>query len=246
MHNSIYYKAQQTVALIGLLCSGIVFSGAAPSVIAFEEGEQFNLSLSSINFNRVFVEGEEIIKLSYPQGSLTVDKSEMNNPEITEGSVYIKPNFEVPITLFVTTDKGRHVSLTLTPDESFGKTLRLVAKKQTKSNFVKSDTQDVTEVDEVMASMKAGETPKDFNVARTIIRPFYIRKDIKVTLEKHYQGSRLTGYVYRLENKSNHEVALTTDLFSNRAAQSLSLSEEQLAPKKVAYLYGLYSVDGQA
>lgn len=246
MRNSIYYKDQKTLALISLLFSGIAFSGAAPSVIAFEEGEQFNLSLSSINFNRVFVEGETIVKLSYPEHSLTVDKSEMETPDITEGSVYIKPNFEVPITLFVTTDKGHHVSLTLTPDESFGKTLRLVAKKQTKTNYVKSDTQDVSEVDEVMASMKAGETPKDFNVERTIIRPFYIKKDIKVTLEKHYQGSRLTGYVYRLENKSNHEVALTTELFSNRAAQSLSLSEEQLAPKKVAYLYGLYSVDGQA
>ncbi|MDP3268083.1 MAG: type-F conjugative transfer system secretin TraK [Legionella sp.] len=246
MPNSNYYPARINLSILSLLFSGIVCSGSPPSVIAFEEGEQFNVSLSSINFNRVFVEGETIVKLSYPHKSLTVDKSEIEPPAINEGSVYIKPNFEVPITLFITTDKEHHLSLTLTPDESFGKTLRLVAKKQTKTHFVTSDTQDLTEVDEVMASMKAGDTPKDFNVARTISRPFYIKKDIKVTLEKHYQGSRFTGYVYRLENTSNHEVGLTTELFSNREALSLSLSDEQLAPRKVAYLYGLYSNEGKA
>lgn len=244
MHKSLYYQVKKIVVLISLLCSAIACAGAAPSVIAFEEGEQFNLSLSSINFNRVFVEGETIIKLSYPQGSLTVDKSEMEKPESTEGSVYIKPNFEIPITLFLTTDKGHHVSLTLTPDESFGKTLRLIAKAQTKSNYVKSNTPDVTEVDAAMAAMRAGEIPKDFNAQRVTPSPFYIRKDIKVTLEKQYQGTRLTGYVYRLENKSNHEIALTTDLFSHRNAESLSLSDEALLPKKIAYLYGLYSNQG--
>lgn len=246
MHNSLYYKTKKAVVLISIVCSGIAFSGSAPSVLSFEEGEQFKLSLSSINFNRVFVEGESIVKLSYPEHALTVDKSEMEALDMVDGSVYIKPNFEVPITLFLTTDKGHHVSLTLTPDESFGKTLRLVAKKQTKSNYVKSESQNASEVDEAMASMKAGEIPKDFNAAPAISRPFYINKNIKVTLEKHYEGSRLKGYVYRLENKSNHEVTLTTDLFSNRTAQSLSLSEEQLPPKKVAYLYGLYTNDGQA
>lgn len=245
MLNSSYYKAKYAIVLLSLLCSGITCAGAAPSVITFEEGEQFNMSLSSINFNRVFVEGETIVKLSYPQGSLTVDKSEMDKPDIVEGSVYIKPNFEVPITLFLTTDKGHHLSLTLTPDESSGKTLRLVARAQTKSNYVKSDTPDVSEVDEVMAAMKAGEVPKDFNVAPAISRPFYVKKDIKVTLEKRYLGTRFEGFIYRLENTSNHEIALTTDLFSNHSAQSLSLSDEQLQPKKTAYLYGLYSNEGQ-
>ena len=244
MHNPVFIKAKKTVFLISLLCLGVSFAGSTPSVIVFEEGEQFNLSLSSLNFNRVFVEGETITQLSYPKKSITVDKNEMGIPESIDGSVYIKPNFSIPITLFVTTDKGHHLSLTLTPDESVGKTLRLIPKVQTKTHYVKSDTHEVVEVDEAMAAMKAGEIPKDFNTAPAVSRPFYIKKDIKVTLEKHYQGELFTGYVYRLENKSNHEIALTTDLFPHRKAQSLSLSEELLAPKKVAYLYGLYRNEG--
>lgn len=243
MPSSNYYKTKTAAVLLSFLCSGLTFAGAPPSVISFEEGEQFKLALSSVNFNRLYVEGEAIIKLSYPEHAFTVDKSKIDNPAVTDGSVYIKPNFEVPITLFLTTDKGHHVSLTLTPDESSGKTLRLVAKAQTQLKYVKPNT-DVSEVDEAMAALRAGETPKDFKVERVRSSPFYIKKDIKVTLEKQYQGQGLTGYVYRLENKSNHEIALATNLFSHKNAQSLALSDEELPPKKVAYLYGLFSNQG--
>lgn len=246
MPNLSFFNAKNALFGLGILSSSLVFSGAPPLVIAFEEGEQFNLSLSNLNFNRVFVEGETITQLNYPEGSLTVDKSEMDKTESTESSVYLKPNFEVPITLFLTTNKGHHLSLTLTPGGAIGKTLRLVAKAPTKLNYVKSNTPDLTEVDEAIAALKAGETPKGFNEKNIIPSPFYIKKDIKVTLEKQYQGGGLTGYVYRLENKSKHEIALTTDLFSHRFAKRLSLSDETLLPKKVAYLYGLYSNQDKA
>lgn len=244
MQSSIYSKTQRILFLTGLLCGGIATAGAIPSVISFEEGEQFNLSLSSINFNRVFVEGEKITKLSYPERAFTVDKSEMDDLNSIEGSIYLKPAFDVPITLFLTTDKGHHFSLTITPNEAVGKTLKLVAKTQTKLKFVKNDVSDLNQNEEVLAAMKAGEIPKDFHLERTLSRPFYIKKDIKVVLQKQYQGESLTGYVYRLENTSNHEIALTTELFSNNKAQTLSLSDERLPPKKVAYLYGLYSNEG--
>ena len=119
-----------------------------------------------------------------------------------------------------------------------------MAKTQTKLNFVKNNVSDLNQNEEVLAAMKAGEVPHDFHLERTLSRPFYIKKDIKVVLQKHYQGESLTGYVYSLENISNHEVALTTELFSNNKAQTLSLSDEHIAPKKVAYLYGLYSNEG--
>ncbi|MBA2649868.1 MAG: type-F conjugative transfer system secretin TraK, partial [Legionella sp.] len=52
MPNSTYYKAKKLVFLIILAGSGMACAGAIPSVIAFEEGEQFNMTLSNINFNR--------------------------------------------------------------------------------------------------------------------------------------------------------------------------------------------------
>ena len=227
-----------------IFCSQNVFAGDIPLAIPFVEGEQFNLALSGINFNRVFVEGEKITQLSYPAGAFTVDKSDMADVDSKEGSVYIKPTFDAPLTVFFTTDKGHHFSLTVKSTDTFGKTVRFLAKRETAMKYVKADIPDVPKVDVAMESMKAGDIPKDFNVVRIKPRPFYVNKAIKVSLEKQYRGEGLTGYVYRLENKSTHDMKLTTSLFSHRKAESLSLSDDTLAPKKIAYLYGLYSNEG--
>ena len=240
MQNKTYLKGLVLLAL-PLLFSQSVFAGALPASIPFEDGEQFNLSLSGINFNRVFVEGEKITQLSYPAGAFAVDKSEMESSDGKEGSVYLKPMSDAPLTVFFTTDKGHHFSLSVKASETFGKTVRMSMKRQTAVRYVKADVADVSAVDEAMLAMKLGDVPKDFNVVRIKSRPFYVNKDIKVSLEKQYQGETLTGYVYRLENKAGPEVKLTTSLFSHKKADMLALSEDTLAPKKVAYLYGLYS-----
>ena len=63
------------------------FAGQQPVVIPFIEGEQLNVSLSRVNFNRVFVEGEKIVQVSYPQGGFDVDKSETSVPDLKEMTV---------------------------------------------------------------------------------------------------------------------------------------------------------------
>lgn len=241
MQHIINRRGRAFLAGGSLLISSIVLAGTIPPVMQFEEGEQFNLSLSHINFNRVFVEGEKITKLRYPMGTFVVDKSEFNNPEGSDGSVYLKPVFDAPITVFFSTDKGRHFSFTIKSDESSGKTLRLLVKNQTQLKYVKRDAPNISATDAVIAAMKAGEAPPNFKSVRIIPQPFYVKKDIKLTLEKQYQGERLSGYVYRIENKSSHEMALSTALFSHKKAEALSLSQDTLAPKQVAYLYGLYN-----
>lgn len=243
MRNTINQKGRVAGIITGLLFSSVLFASQAPVAIAFEEGEHFNLSLSSINYNRVFVEGETITALRYVKGTFVVEKGDPEKPETFEDSVYLKPVFDTPLTIFFTTDKKHHFSLTVKPDESAGKTLRLLVKNQTALKYVKRDTTNISDVDAAMAAMKVGETPKDFSIKHVVSRPFYVKKDIKVSLEKHYQGASSSGYVYRIENKSNHEIALSTSLFSYKKAESLSLSDDILAPKKVAYLYGLYSND---
>ena len=243
MHNTINRLSLSTSLLIGLLMSHALCAGGQPRAIAFEDGEHFDMTLSRINYNRVYVDGEIITKLRYTKGTFVVEKGDPQKPDILEDSVYLKPVFDAPLTVFFTTDKKHHFSLTIKSDESAGKTLRLLAKNQTTLKYVKRDTNDVSDVDAAMSAMKSGEAPKDFSSKHVVSRPFYVKKDIKVSLEKQYQGAHSSGYVYRIENKSNHDVALSTALFSHKKAEVLSLSDDTLAPKKVAYLYGLYSND---
>lgn len=236
-------KKQRILLLISLCVSAQLFAGAPP-IIPFEEGERFNLSLSKLNFNRVYVEGEKITQVSYPEGTFVVDKSELDVPESREGSVYLKPAFEAPLTVFFATDKGHHFSITVNADETYGKTLRLALRETTQRHYIRKDTSDVSLVDEVMESIKAGEIPKDFHRASVVSRPFYIKKDIKVSLEKEFIGKEYKAYVYRIENKAGHVIDLTPALFNNQKAESLSLSADTLNPKQIAYLYGLYPNEG--
>lgn len=228
--------------LISLLFQGAIFAGTPPQLLSFQEGEQFTVTLSRLNYNRIFVEGEKIIGTRFPVGTVIIDKSDMENQNSLEESVYLKPKFDEPITIYFTTDKKHHFSITVSSDESVGKTVRLIARQET-SKYVKNTVNNASEVDEVIMAMQEGETPKDFMLGRVYIRPFYIKKDIKVSLEKRYENERLTGYVYRLENKGSHPIALSTSLFDRRNAVTLVLSEDTLAPKQVAYLYGLYNHD---
>lgn len=227
-----------------MLLGTFSFAGQIPVVIPFIEGEQLNVSLSRVNFNRVFVEGEKIVQVSYPQGGFDVDKSETSVPDLKEGSVYIKPMFDAELTVFFATDMGHHFSMTVKADDAFGKTLRLLSKNQKTLEYVKAPATEVTAIEEVMQAMIAGEIPRDFKNERVVPRSFYVKKDLKLSVEKLYRGENLTGYVYRIENKANHDVALTTALFANQKAESLSLSTDKLGIGQVAYLYGLYSNQG--
>lgn len=240
-------KKLLTTLSVSLLFSSLGFGGegsSTPSILKFQEGEQFKIALSRVDFNRIYVEGEKIVELSFPEGSFMVDKSEQESDELDDGSVLIKPVFDLPLTAFFVTDKGHHFSLKVHASDESASTLRLLSKVTPKLNFIKKNTDDVVLVEDALSAMKAGESPKNFSTVAVIPSPFYVKKDIKVMLEKQYKGSLLSGYVYRLENKSKHEIALTTNLFSHKKAEMLSLSDEKLKPNQVAYLYGLYRNEG--
>lgn len=231
------------VLMASALLIGATFAGTSPQQITFQEGEHVTVSLSRLNYNRVFVEGERIIRVSYPQGTLVIDKSDLDNPASLEESIYLKPRFDEPLTLFLTTDKKHHVSLTINADDSTGKTVRLVARQDT-AKFVTHHTRNASEVETIMAHLQAGEMPDGFKPARLIVRPFYVKKHINVRLVKQYEGARLTAVVYRLDNTSSRPIEISTHLFDRRHAESLALSEDTLAPKQSAYLYGLYRHEG--
>lgn len=240
-------KKRISMACIGFLFTSLVSASegsSIPSIIKFQEGGQFKISLSRIDFNRIYVEGEKIVELSFPEGSFMVDKSEQESDELDDGAVLIKPVFELPLTAFFVTDKGHHFSLIVNASDEEASTIRLLSKVESKLNFIKKNTDDVALVEEALSAMKAGVVPEYFSSVPVIPSPFYVKKGIKVTLEKQYKGNALTGYVYRLENKSKNEMALTTNLFSHKKAELLSLSDEKLKPNQIAYLYGLYRNEG--
>lgn len=223
-----------------------VFADNAPKPIGFEDGEQFSLNLSRFDYNRIYVEGEVINKIIYPEKTFIVSKNKDESRDTTDESIYLKPVFSIPVTLYIVTNKDHHFSITVKSDESLGKTLRFRLKNQTALKYVApqlSESPD-TDIEDVMSLMKEGHLMTGFKPVKVTPRPFYVKKNIRVILKNQYVSQNLSGYVYQLQNNSSHPIQLSTALFSNQKAALLSLSDEVLAPNQVAYLYGLYRREG--
>lgn len=87
-----------------LVSAGLFLVLASPSMhakdlIGVQENDHVALTLSHDNFNRLYVEGDKITRLRFPEGAMSVENDE-------DGSVYLDVKDEKPFTLFISTQKG--------------------------------------------------------------------------------------------------------------------------------------------
>lgn len=224
--------------LLGLLLTTAVFAGEKPQMLKFEEGEQLATSLSKVNFNRIFVEGERITKISFPEQTFLIDKSGMDDER--DGSIYLKPLVDMPLTIFFTTDENHHFSLTVKSNDALGRTLKLVRKGVKGYDYMVAKLDEQYKTDDAMSELMEGKVPHDFSEINVKPSPFYVHKNLKLTLLKQYRSKTSSAYVYRIENKSKEAIELDSSLFANPKLLSLEFSEHQLKPMQAAYLYGFY------
>jgi conjugal transfer pilus assembly protein TraK len=207
--------------------------------LKFEEGERLSLTLSSLNFNRIEVAGERIIKVSFPEHSFIVEQNKEEQDDL-DGAVVLKPLAHIPLTVYFVTSAAHHFSVTITPVDDLGKTIQLVSKKLKGFDYVKSQEQSQYQSSDLLTTLMEGQTPAGFQELAIKTTPFYLQNHLKVTLVKHYQGKDQSGYVYLVENQSKNRIALTPRLFEHPKLISMDLSKKLLLPKQTAYFYGIY------
>lgn len=224
--------------LLSTIFSASVFGNTA-ATFKFEEGEQLTVALSSINFNRIDVEGERITKISFPERSFIVEQSKEIHDDL-EGAVMLKPLAHIPLTVYFTTNLNHHFSATISPSDDLGKTIKFVSKKLKGFDFVESKVKSQYETNDLMTALMEGSTPSGYQEVTVKPTSFHLHKQLKVTLLKQYKGQESSGYVYRIENQSKKDMELTPTLFENPKLVSMELSEKVLQPKQEAYFYGIY------
>ncbi len=214
-------------------------AGNTLATLKFEEGERFTLSLSSLNFNRIDVEGERIVKVSFPEHSFIVEKSKESEDDL-DGAVVLKPLAHIPLTVYFTTNLNHHFSVTVSPTEDLGKTIKLVSKKLKGFEYAKEQEQIQYQQSDLMSALMEGTTPSGFQEVAIKPTTFRLHKQLKVTLVKQVRGKGSSGYVYRVENQSNKPMELTASLFEHPKLMTMELSEKMLQPSQTAYFYGIY------
>ncbi|EEZ93473.1 MULTISPECIES: type-F conjugative transfer system secretin TraK [Legionella] len=214
-------------------------AGNTVATLKFEEGERFALSLSSLNFNRIDVEGERIVKVSFPEHSFIIEQSKESEDDL-DGAVVLKPLAHIPLTVYFTTNLNHHFSATVSPTEDLGKTIKLVSKKLKGFDYAKAQEQSQYQQSDLMTALMEGTTPSGFQEVGIKPTTFRLHKHLKVTLVKQVRGKESSGYVYRIENQSNKPMELTASLFEHPKLMTMELSEKMLQPSQTAYFYGIY------
>lgn len=240
---------------IGLILGLLAVNAMAemPKEVKFQEGESIKLVLSKINLNRVFVKGDKITQIRYPEKAFAIDTSGIEDSESGLDSVYIKPVFDGELTLFVTTNKNHNFSIQVSSDDSEGKTVQMIpSSKRHKKPAHASITQNTKEIktslnEEIIEDMAQERTPKEFNLLNIKGQPFYIQKVIKAKPIKVYQGNNLKSYVYEIENKSKSSVALKNEWFTtNKNIRAMRLEKGELQPGEKTHFYAVYNDDSRS
>jgi len=243
-------KKLKTALIIGILSMNA--QASMPQDIMFKEGESIQLTLSKINFNRLYVKGEKITEIRFLEGTFTVEKP--NKDEIDSGleSIYLKPTFDDKLTLFITTNKHHHFSIQANSDESLGKTFEMVPASLIKNvkrvadkpnNFIRKEKpQILSDLDQIFQDMENLQTPRGFEQVKFNGQSFFLQKIIKTKPIRVYQGNSLKSYVYEIENISKAKVKLDKAWFSkNKNTKAIHLSKNELNPSEKAYLYAVYN-----
>lgn len=228
----------KTLKILSLLAlASIAAAGEVPEVTKFSEGEALHVSLSKLNFNRIFIEGESIIKVSYLKNAFLVEK---DRNEEQDGSIYLKPLSALPLTLFIVTNENHHLSLTVSANLELGKTIALVSKESKGFNYRKAKEEENARESDVLAELMEGRAPTGFTEEAVQSKPFNFHHQFKLTLMKQYRSDDKTAYVYQVENKTKNVLELTPKLFENNKLLNLELTQSEIKPNEIAYFYGIY------
>jgi conjugal transfer pilus assembly protein TraK len=159
-----------------------------------------------------------------------------------DGSLYFKPVYLTQtFSLFLTTQKGRHVSVVVTPTTGQGQTLALVPNQAAKADIHwERNSGYLHLLQTMMLSMLQNKPLKGMQKqAVTESRVFSHSKHLQMQLTTIFSGGQLTGLVYRITNTSKYAYRLYERTFYRPGVRAVHLSQQLLKPHHSAWVYTL-------
>lgn len=236
------------VYLTALTCllAGIV----SASKVTITDNADTALILSQSNYNRIFIENDRISDAVFPEKAMGIQRDE------SDGSLYVMPSSNEPFTLFLSTEGGRHFSVTVQGEEALGKTFELVppklaavkplahvAQKKTapqKSAKAKTKTdEDFNSVIpfELVTHMSNNEPMPGFQIKKQFGMAERWKEGLSLLPRAKWQGKDYLGEVIELYNASSKPLKLHDDWFDDGHVRAMMLSAKTIEPKGRVMLY---------
>ena len=174
--------------------------------ISVKDNSDIALTLSQGNYNRLVVKNDKIMEAVFPPNAMAIKCDEQ------DGSVYVLLAASNPFTLFLTTETGRHFSVTLNGEESLGKTIELVpsqpASTKTVANTIKINPKTITQdavPEAILAMLTHMEQQKPFadvSIKRQFGKVERWSKGLTLLPKESWDGKLLKGETIELYNRA--------------------------------------------
>ncbi|MGL6029915.1 MAG: type-F conjugative transfer system secretin TraK [Legionella sp.] len=214
-----------------IACLGCTPLVQAQTLLNVEENETIELNLSSTDFNRLFVTGDKITKLRFPEGNLTVENDK-------DGSIYLDVKENKPFTLFVTTQSGAHFSATIKTGEMTGQTIGLMAahsKSSTPARVFSAKSHKNNSEQELVAlvsSVEKEEQKAGFKSQRPSIKPVLIKSNVTSTLVYTLSDAKKMGQKFEIKNTGRRPVTFDDKWFKDSDTKALLVKERVIYPNE--------------
>ena len=218
------------------------FTSITQAAIAFKDNSDIALTLSQNNYNRLVVKGDRIAEAHFPEHAMEIKRDEQ------DGSAYVALTATSPFTLFLTTEAGRHFSVTVTGEEGLGKTVELAsaiplpvaAVKKPAVALTKAEKADAysQSIVDLITHMERRESIEGVNVSHHFLgRVERLGQGLMLTTKETWKGADLTGEIIEVTNTSTQPITLSQSWFSGTGVKAMQLSETTLPPNDKALLF---------
>ncbi|HAT3977587.1 TPA: type-F conjugative transfer system secretin TraK [Legionella pneumophila] len=214
--------------------------------IPVKDNSDIALTLSQGNYNRLVVKNDKIMEAVFPSNAMAIKRDEQ------DGSVYVMLAASNPFTLFLTTEAGRHFSVTLNGEESLGKTIELVpsqpAVAASRANTTKTNPKTITQEavpEAILAMLTHMEQQKPFadvSVKRQFGKVERWSKGLTLLPKESWDGKLLKGETIELYNGGKNPLELAQEWFAKEGTLAIKFSKPSIAPGEKAMLYRVQGV----
>ncbi|MBD1576948.1 hypothetical protein HC723_10960 [Vibrio sp. S11_S32] len=237
------------ITMIGMVIASVMLSPfvyattQSPAHYTLNDNDTTQIVLSSVDMNRVMIEGDTISAIHCPTGFCITGKTDGN------GGALLSLANGVPFTLFLDTTKGRHIGVLVLPASTAGKTISLhvdATEDEALDSIEHSAGYDARYVEIMKAVLKAydhNQTLKGYSIKH------YSTKEQKKQLKKYgviqsqplvqYESSHYIATLYLLSNHSLATVPLSPAMFHQKGMPALSLASDRVKGEHISTLVTL-------
>ena len=220
--------------IYSLLMVSLPITTALGNPIPFQNNQTVAVTFSATNYNRLIIKDDKIVEAYFPEKSLDMKR------DGEDGSVYVLLDKKDPFTVFLTTEKGRHLAVTVQSEEGLGKTIELLPpplNHPIMQPIANKSKPLLNEWDQLITQMEKQALPPTFSVnhaSRAIQR---LGNGLIMTKIQSWIGNGVESECFELYNSGRDIIHLSKQWFQTNDIKAMKLAESTLAPHEKVLLY---------